>query len=125
MSQHPVTKNFPPPADAETRFRRRVVALGVLLGVGVALAGALRLHSRKAEAQSAAREELSAVADLKLRQIMNWREERMSDARFFSSARFVARDVRRSLDEPDSLASRAAVLDWLQLLREEGHYLRP
>lgn len=80
-------------------------------------------HSdRRAEAYVAAHRELSEIADLKLRQIADWREERLSDAHFFSRAQFAARDLRRFLHSPDSEEARQAVTHWLKLLKGGERY---
>ncbi len=88
----------------------------------LALAGCVYLAHRQADARVAAHQQLSAIADLKLGQISTWREERLSDARFFSRARFVAQDVQVFLDHPESEAARSAVLHWLTLLKSGERY---
>src|SRR5690242_5618711 len=81
--------------EAEARrFSRRLVGVFALLAVLLAMVGYVYLSRRQVEARAEAHRELSAIADLKLRQILNWREERLSNARFLAHARFVAQDVR-------------------------------
>ena len=110
-------------ADAETRrFGRKLAGVFLLLGAVLAVAAWVYLSHQQAEARAEAHRELSAIADLKLKQIHDWREERLSDARFFAHARFVAQDMRRILDEPGSEAARAAVLQWLDLLKSGDRY---
>lgn len=110
------------PPDAEARLGRRLVALCGLGAVALALAGAAYLRARQAHARAAAHQELNAIADLKLHEITQWREERQADARFFSRARFVAQDVQRFLAEPLSATNRAAVRHWLNLLKGGDRY---
>jgi PAS domain S-box-containing protein len=107
---------------ASRRFAIRLAAIflgssGILIA-----AGWLYLDHQQAAARVAAHEELGAIADLKLRQICNWREERLSDARFFAKARFVAQDVHRFLADPESAAGRSAMLNWLNLLKSGDRY---
>jgi PAS domain S-box-containing protein len=110
-------------ADAEAiRFGRRLVGIFLWLAAGLALAAYGYLAHRQVEARAQAHREVSAIADLKLKQIINWQEERRSDARFFSRARFVAQDLRRLLDEPDSEAARSALAHWLDLLKGGDRY---
>ena len=108
--------------NTEAGFRRKLVILCVLVIVVLAVGGAIYIGSRQADLRTAAHEQLSAIADLKLRQISTWREERLDDARFFSRARFAARDVRRFLEEPDSVSRRSEVLHWLSLLKGSDRY---
>ena len=110
-------------ADRETRhFGWRLGGLFVFIAAALALGGYTYLSHQQADARAEAQRELSAIADLKLRQIVNWREERLSDARFFSRARFVAQDVQRFLNEPGSEAARSEVWHWLDLLKGEERY---
>jgi signal transduction histidine kinase len=110
-------------ADAENRrFGRKLAGLFLLLAAVLAVAGWAYLSHRQAEVRAEAHRELSTIADLKLKQILSWREERLADARFFARARFVAQDVRRFREEPDSEPARAAMLHWLNLLKGGDRY---
>jgi PAS domain S-box-containing protein len=112
------------PSTAANWLRARQGLLTILLPLALALvAGGYLLLSRvRADARAAAHEQLSAIADLKLHEISSWREERLADARFFSSARFVAADLRRLTDEPASGEARSAVRHWLGLLKGGDRY---
>jgi PAS domain S-box-containing protein len=92
------------------------------LVVGLATGGYHIISSRRAEARKVAHEELRAIADLKLKQIVNWREERLSDARFFSRAQFVAQDIERFLAAPENPSYRAALLHTVHLLKAGERY---
>jgi len=107
---------------ASRRFGRRLAGVYLVLGALLVLAGYVYVSRRQAEARSEAHRELRVIADLKFHQISNWREERLSDARFFGRARFVAEDVRRFLEDPNSEAARTAVLGWLNLLKNDDRY---
>ncbi len=109
------------PLGPQKRYHRMLQALCALAVVIAALAGGAYLKAREAEAIAAANDKLSAVADLKLRQIAGWRQERLADARFFSQARFAANDIRRFLDHP-SIQNRANVVQWLNLLKGGDRY---
>lgn len=104
------------------RYGQGLLGLLILVAGALTIGGYQYLSHLQAEARGAAREALSAIADLKLHEISAWREERMSDARFFSSARFAAQDLRRLLDEPNSEEGRSAVLNWLRLLKGGERY---
>jgi hypothetical protein len=70
----------------------------------------------------AAQGELEAVANAQVGLIVNWRAERMSDARFFADAPFVADDLREFLSSPDSGSARTGFLRWLSVLEAGGRY---
>jgi PAS domain S-box-containing protein len=110
------------PFDTEVRFRRILAALCAVVVVVLAIGGGIYLSARRAQATSAAKEQLIAIADLKLRQIISWRAERLADAHFFSLARFAAQDVQRFLDNPGLAANRSAILHWLNLLKGDRYY---
>jgi PAS domain S-box-containing protein len=105
------------------RHIRVKICILCLAGITVlAGGGAVYLRERLADARSAAQRQLTTIADLKLHQIINWREERLADARFFSRARFVADDVEQFLAQPSREASRTAVRHWLDLLKGGDRY---
>ena len=62
------------------------------------------VYHRHVQAQDRkdARGLLDAVGKLKTAQILDWRNERLNDARFFAQADFVARDVFDLLEHPNS-----------------------
>lgn len=65
---------------------------------------------------------LSAVADLKVAQIANWRNERLGDGRFFFKAPFVAKDIQRLQSDPHNPVIRSEILTWLTLLKAGDRY---
>ena len=109
-------------ATENRRFAWQLAAIFLLLVLALGAGGSLYLSRQRADTRAAAQQSLSAIADLKLDQITNWREERLSDARFFFRARFVAQDVKRLLEAPDSQAARADVRHWLNLLKGGDRY---
>lgn len=88
----------------------------------VLLAGYELQRQLRTRVRAAARQELAAVAELKVRQIATWREERLADARFFSQARFVADDLQAYLLNPSSDETVSAVDNWLALLKHGDRY---
>ena len=103
-------------------FGIRLATIFLAASAVLVIGGYVYLSGRQAEGRAVAQQEMSAIADLKLRQISNWRTERLSDARFFARARFVAEDMKRFLDQPDSQAARSAVEHWLRLLKADDRY---
>jgi PAS domain S-box-containing protein len=108
--------------DEWSHWGGRLVPLFLGSCVLLILAGYWYNSQRRGEARAEAQQELGAIADLKLRQIHDWREERLSDARFFFRAQFAAADVRRFLASPDSEEARLVVTHWLNLLKSGERY---
>ena len=94
------------------------------LASGITVVGLLYLNQQQANARSVAHAELEAIADLKVQQLVNWRNERLGDGRFFSQAAFVRRDVARLLATPGDATIEAEVLQWLTLLKAGQRYER-
>lgn len=104
------------------RFAWRLVGLAVGLMVAIGGTAFLYLRQQQATVRQHVLDDLNTVADLKVEQIVNWRNERLSDARFFARAAFVARDLRTFLDDPAGATARAEVLDWLDLIKAGFRY---
>lgn len=102
---------------------RRRSALLLLLALVVAFGTVITmLPVRHAGARRQAQQQLNAIAEQRVRQLLDWRQERLSDGWFFSSARFAAEDVQRWLEDPASAEARELVADWLGSLQGEHRY---
>ncbi len=104
------------------RYGRMFAALMFAACVALSVAGYLYFSDREAEVRATARWELNAIVGLKLRQVLDWKEERLADGRFFSRALFVAKDLQRLSQAPSSAEIRSEVMDWLALSKAAGPY---
>ncbi|MBI4327596.1 MAG: PAS domain S-box protein [Chloroflexi bacterium] len=111
-----------PTPHASRRFGWFLLAAFVALAAAIGTAGFFGLRRQHAHARQTMQEELAAIADLKVGQIVNWRNERRAGARFFSKAPMLARDVQSFLADPSSEAARAETLAWLRLLKAGDRY---
>jgi PAS domain S-box-containing protein len=66
--------------------------------------------------------ELDLKAELKAKQLTDWREERISDARFLMRAPAVASDIAALLAQPESAAAQQAVNGWLSSMKGGTRY---
>lgn len=115
----------PPTGEGVTRTEPGAVGLVlVFLALTAGIAGVTWRHLQRHQhmAQEEAQAALSAIADLKVQQLSNWRTERRSDAAFFSQADFVARDVQNFLDHPETAMGQAELRRWLTLLKAGDRY---
>ena len=96
----------------------------VLLSAGIVTAS--WFYSRKSAQQyrAEAERQLSAIAESKVREIVNWREERLSDAQSVMQNPLLAEPVQRFLLGPADAASTARLTQWLQSLQEHNQALR-
>ena len=87
-------------ADAASRrFRWALVAAFLVLIAGIGTTGFCYLRRQLTDSRVKAEETLSAIADLKMAQIADWRRERMADANLVHFTPYAARravDVLRS-----------------------------
>ena len=108
--------------------RRHISVCGWLLiglfGLGVlALAvGGYRLYRHETESvRSERRNDLKAIAELKVGQIAAWRKERLGDARMNSTG-IIRTSVVQWLKIPDAAVSKAAITESMESLRKSYGY---
>ncbi|MDD5241082.1 MAG: ATP-binding protein [Sulfuricella sp.] len=111
------------PRQNPSRLLWRLVALFLLLAIGIGAAGYGYLRSELKHTLQEKQNELAAIADLKARQIVAWREERRADAESILATSFVASHAQRWLasggrDQAEERALRA----WMTAPRHSRHY---
>ncbi len=97
-----------------------LVAVFLLSVLAFSSAGVLYFKRLQTNFVQTRREQLSVIADLKVRQIVNWRRDVLSDTAIVFVAPFFARPVAEFLANPSAPGSRAEVESWLGLLQR--HY---
>ena len=109
-------------SETQRRFIWRLLTLLAGLVVAISLTGFFYLKRQQTSARADVYSNLNAIANLKMAQIVNWRNERLSDARFLFQAPFVARDITALFAQPESVEVRTGVSRWLDLMRMGGLY---
>ena len=102
------------------------VLIGLLLValLAVGAGGYIYLERIDGAARAEAEENLGAVADLRVREIGQWRKERLQDASYIRRTPYVARRALSVLDQPSSQANRSNFAGWLQVLMLDRNYKR-
>ncbi len=111
--------------DVRTGPRRSPypAALLFLLATATITVVAYRFHQTdKAVIENEVRNQLLAVADLKVRQLTDWREERLGDAHVLMANRMMMPAIERILAGTAGTRERDDVLAWLTSLCEHLHY---
>ncbi|MBI5380475.1 MAG: PAS domain S-box protein [Opitutae bacterium] len=98
----------------------------ILLGTILAIGGAsfAFYYRQKATLATATHEQLSAIADLKVKQILRWREQRLSDAQVVLHDRMVAATVRTYLAQPTNREAQRQIEEWVGAWRQFNRYRR-
>jgi hypothetical protein len=91
----------------------------VLVGVAV-----LFYRAEQQQAHEAVERELHAIAELKARQIAEWRRERLADANLVHATPYAARRALDALAQPTNGATREMFTAWLDRLMANGPYTR-
>lgn len=101
---------------------RLLAAAGLGLAALIVITGFFFMRSEQAQARDAVRRELRSVADLKLNQIVRWRQERLSEGRFLQRTPAVVEDVAAYLADPGQPARRARIDGWLEPIKGGNRY---
>jgi PAS domain S-box-containing protein len=94
----------------------------VCLAAGIVTVGYLYYRNHERHDRSEVERQLSAIADLKVGELIQWRKERLADgAVFFKNGSFSG-CVRRFLDKPEDAEARRAIQAWIEKLQTAGQY---
>lgn len=109
-----------PPRDFGWRLAAALLAIVAVVGS----LGFLYFKRVDAAAREEVRKDLEALAELKVQQIVRWREERLSHAHAVMLNPFIAEPLQRFFRGPVDAASTERLTRWLQSLQERNHALR-
>lgn len=99
----------------------QLTVLTLVLAAIVTL-GTLYLREHRAETLAAAQAELTAIADLKVRQIVNWRRERLADATYIHETPYAARRALDTLARLHENSTRRMFTGWLDGMMASRSY---
>jgi Amt family ammonium transporter len=105
-------------------LERGMVSAIVLLSVVFGIVGSKYFKNQLAESRQTAQNELSAIADLKVQQILDWRQERLNDAEDIKQDPFLREAVRKYFADPSDAKLRSSLSDWLEAVRGRNQSLR-
>jgi len=97
-----------------------LIALLIFLSLAILLSGFSIYHMAAKHEKIEKQSELSAIADLKVQQIENWRKERMGDAASIQNP-IISRSIHEFLENP-SAEHRQDILAWMISIRDAYHY---
>lgn len=94
----------------------------LLLGSGIIGTGAFSYLSYKQHNRTEVEHQLSAIADLKVGELSQWREERLADAAILFNNPSFSLLVRRFLEKPGDPETQSRLLDWLEKYPAYNNY---
>lgn len=107
--------------ENQQKFPLSLLFIFLLLAAGIAIAGALYYHGEKQQLRHEVEERLSTVADLKVKQIVEWRRERLADATMIKENIFIAESAKR-LAERNNGDTAHRLLSFMQSFKKAYGY---
>jgi len=77
-----------------SKFKYILLAIYVLVLLGISLSGWLYMKKQVADETARINHNLNAIAELKVQQILNWRNERLGDANTVFNSKSIAKTVK-------------------------------
>ena len=111
-------------AESATRASYTFVLVFVLLAAGIVVAGFLYYRNYEMRHRKEVERQLSAIAHLKVDELVQWRKERLGDAAVLYKNINFSGLVRRYLEVPEDSEAQERLLTWLGHVREGYYYDR-
>lgn len=111
-------------ADTKPWSRRRILIVFGVLAVAITGLAWWKYHAQRSAVDFLAREQLQAVADLKVRELATWRAEREADVRLIAADPFLAPSLRRLVQDGNAVPVTDPVWPWLRALVRGSAYRR-
>jgi PAS domain S-box-containing protein len=99
-----------------------LIVLFIIACVGAIVTGFIFYRNQKIHILENSIQELSAISDLKVRQITQWRQERINDGRFLSNNGSILRQFSDFLSDSNNTSLRKDLLSGLKSLKDSYNY---
>ena len=93
-----------------------------LFSLAISIAGYLFYNNQKKSLKREKWEDLGAISDLKLSQIVNWRKERIEDGAIIFESPFIAPRIQRWFQDPETTGAMKEILGWMKSLQRLQQY---
>ena len=111
-----------------TKKRQRLsyilILIFIILTAGIVSAEYLYYQHYKENYRAEVERQLSAVAKLKVDELVHWRNERLGDAGIFYKNTVFSALVRRYFEKPDDTETQGQIRTWLSQIQESYEYDR-
>ncbi|MFA6282956.1 MAG: GAF domain-containing protein [Desulfurivibrionaceae bacterium] len=109
-------------AESAPRVIYTFILIFFFLAAGIVIAGFLTYRSHEENHSAGVARQLSAIAELKVNELQQYRKERKEDANLLSGNAPFAALVRRYLEHPEDQANDQELLEWLNKFRAHYQY---
>ncbi|MHB8882572.1 MAG: sensor histidine kinase [Thermodesulfovibrionales bacterium] len=113
-----------PDVESTTRASYTFSLVFVILASGIVVSGYLYYRNYEMRHRKEVEHQLTAIADLKVDELIRWRKERLGDAALFYNNPNFSGLVLRYLQKPADKEAQARLRTWLQHVREGYQYDR-
>jgi len=122
---NPSPEQFPsPPHEDLQAFPPMLLPVFLVLALVIVAAGVSYYRKDKQNFRSTAESQISAIADLKVAELVQWRRERMIDGAQFHDNPAFSVLVRRYFENPEDAEARRQLQAWLGNIHADGQYGR-
>jgi PAS domain S-box-containing protein len=98
------------------------ILIFILFSLGISAAGYYFFEYQKKIIKEEKRDQLSAIADLKVSQIETWRKNCLQDAAIIHESPFVADHIQQFLKYPQATKEKKEILEWMASIRKYSRY---
>jgi two-component system, cell cycle sensor histidine kinase and response regulator CckA len=110
--------------ESSTHTSYTFLLVFVLLAAGIVIAGFLYFRNYELRHRTEVEHQLSAIADLKVDELVHWQKERLGDAALFYKNLNFSGLVQRYLQRPEDEETARKLRTWLQHVRDGYQYDR-
>jgi hypothetical protein len=110
--------------DGDRTVSRRLMLIFGILSVGIILAGVFYYRNYEQRFRSEVERQLSAIAELKVSELVQWRKERFADANILYQNALFSGLVRRFFENPEDADALRQLRVWLGKFRFHYQYDR-
>ncbi|TSA53965.1 MAG: hypothetical protein D4R38_03065, partial [Dehalococcoidia bacterium] len=103
---------------------RLLILIFVVLAAGILVAGHFFYSSYAKNYRTQVEQQLSAIADLKVGELVQWRKERLADANLLYKNPAFSSLVQRYFEHPDDLNAQEQLRSWLTKFQAYDQYAR-
>jgi len=109
-------------AKKRQRFPYILILIFIILAAGIVFAGYLYYQYYKENHRVVVERKLSAVAKLKVDELIRWRKERLGDAGIFYKNTAFSALVQRYFETPDDTETQGQIRTWLSQVQATNEY---